>query len=105
METVPIKDVAVAMGVTPLTVRRWCDLGMIESSKTLGGVRRIPASELDRLLSGGVPAEPPKVVAAPVVKKVRKPTRVVSGPKADKNGSVMAGWYMKPSDNEEEGDD
>jgi putative resolvase len=42
--------VARALGVDPKTVARWCDDGKVRCIKTPGGHRRIPASEVRRLV-------------------------------------------------------
>jgi putative resolvase len=46
-----VGKVARALGVDPKTVDRWCDAGKIRYIKTPGGHRRIPASELRRLVA------------------------------------------------------
>jgi excisionase family DNA binding protein len=42
--------VARALGVDPKTVARWCDAGKVRCIRTPGGHRRIPASEVRRLV-------------------------------------------------------
>jgi|AACY02.12.fsa_nt_gi DNA binding domain, excisionase family len=42
--------VAKALGVSPETIRRWCERGRIRSYKTPGGHTRIPQNEFVRLL-------------------------------------------------------
>ncbi len=45
-----IKEVAELLGVHPKTVQRWAREGKIRVVYTVGGRRRIPESELKRLL-------------------------------------------------------
>lgn len=42
--------VASFLGVSPRTIRRWLVLGQIDCFTTPGGERRIPVSEIERLL-------------------------------------------------------
>jgi len=44
-------EVARILNVHPLTVTRWCREGKIKTITTLGGYYRIPASEVERLLT------------------------------------------------------
>lgn len=46
-------EAAKALGVSALTVWRWCKKGKIKAWRTPGGHYRIPREELDRLLAGG----------------------------------------------------
>jgi excisionase family DNA binding protein len=39
-------DAAAALGMSESTIKRWCDLGLLEAVRTEGGHRRIPASAL-----------------------------------------------------------
>jgi len=39
------------LGVTPVTIQRWADLGVIAVERTAGGHRRIPLAEVTRLLA------------------------------------------------------
>lgn len=48
---VSVGEVAKALRVSPKTVSRWCDAGKIAYARTLGGHRRIPIRELERLLA------------------------------------------------------
>jgi excisionase family DNA binding protein len=51
-------EVAAFYRVDPSTVRRWADKGLIPAIKTPGGGKyRFPKSEIDQLLSIGMPAE------------------------------------------------
>ena len=45
------RDVAARFGVAPQTVTRWANEGILPSVRTLGGQRRYPAAEVERLLS------------------------------------------------------
>lgn len=45
----PIGDVARLLGVSVETVRRWDRSGQIKSTRTPGGQRRFPVSEVNRL--------------------------------------------------------
>lgn len=42
-------EAAAQLGVSPKTVTRWCREGRIAHTRTLGGHRRIPQSEIDRI--------------------------------------------------------
>lgn len=42
-------DVYRALHIAPATLRRWADIGAIESTRTPGGHRRYTRAELDRL--------------------------------------------------------
>lgn len=45
------RDVAVRFGVAPQTITRWANEGIIPYVRTLGGQRRYPAHEVERLVS------------------------------------------------------
>lgn len=45
------------LGVSPATIQRWVDIGHIYAVRTPGGHRRIPISEIRRLLAEGQPAQ------------------------------------------------
>ncbi len=47
--TVPIRQAALRLGVHENTVRNWVDRDIIASHRLPSGVRRIPASEIERL--------------------------------------------------------
>ncbi len=57
------RDVAMRFGVAPQTITRWANEGIIPCVRTLGGQRRYPAYEVERLLSAvwehGVPGTGP----------------------------------------------
>lgn len=45
-------EVARLLGVTPLTVWRWCKSGKMKAIRTAGGQYRIPAEEVKKFLEG-----------------------------------------------------
>jgi len=45
-----IKEALEILGVHPKTLRRWAREGKIKVVRTVGGIRRIPESEIRRLL-------------------------------------------------------
>lgn len=49
-----IDEVATALGIAQVTVRKWVRQGRIASIK-LSRARRIPATELERLVQEGLP--------------------------------------------------
>jgi len=55
--------VAVKFGVAPQTITRWANEGIIPYVRTLGGQRRYPAYEVERLVSAvwkhGIPGTGP----------------------------------------------
>lgn len=58
-------SVATRFGVAPHTVTRWANEGILPYVLTLGGQRRYPAAEVERLLSiawerGLTPGRPPR---------------------------------------------
>jgi excisionase family DNA binding protein len=57
------REVAVRFGVTPQTISRWASQGIIPYVRTLGGQRRYPAYEIERLMSAawehGLPGSTP----------------------------------------------
>ena len=46
-----VGEAARRLGVTPVTVQRWVDAGNMSALRTIGGHRRIPATEVRRLLA------------------------------------------------------
>ena len=58
-ETYRIGEAAEILGVRVETVRRWERDGKIAASRTPGGQRRIPASEVARLLTERRTSQPP----------------------------------------------
>jgi putative resolvase len=48
-ELFQVSVVAKLLGVSPSTIRNWDREGKIESIRTLGGHRRFPMSEIERL--------------------------------------------------------
>jgi excisionase family DNA binding protein len=49
-DLLPIGEAARRLGVSVETIRRWDRAGKITSTRTVGGQRRFPASEVERLL-------------------------------------------------------
>jgi excisionase family DNA binding protein len=45
------REVAARFGVAPQTITRWANEGILPSVRTLGGQRRYPADEVERLVS------------------------------------------------------
>jgi hypothetical protein len=60
------RDVAVRFGVAPQTITRWANEGIIPYVRTLGGQRRYPAYEVERLVSAvwqhGLPGTSPSFI-------------------------------------------
>ena len=54
--TVTMHDAAVALGVSPSTIRRWADAGRLTAVRTSGGHRRFLVDEVRRLSSESRPA-------------------------------------------------
>ena len=50
-------EVAEALGISPKTVARWANEGKLPHLTTLGGHRRFPRAEIERLAQSG---EPPR---------------------------------------------
>lgn len=57
------REVAIRFGVAPQTITRWANEGIIPYVRTLGGQRRYPAYEVERLVSAvwqhGLPGTTP----------------------------------------------
>ena len=51
------------LGVSPATIQRWVDAGTISAVRTIGGHRRIPASEIRRILAEARPTHLPEPIA------------------------------------------
>jgi len=47
----PLKEAARILGVHPMTIKRWEAKGKIKCIKTIGNTRRVPESEIKRILS------------------------------------------------------
>lgn len=92
-----------ALGVSVSTVRRWIDEGRLEASRTSGGHRRVPESELRRLGRSLTPA--------PRLKRSRLPEQPLPGLAAllAEHGEALAraaarltyegravGWFARP---------
>jgi molybdopterin-binding protein len=50
------------LGVSPDTVRRWCDEGRLKATRSSGGHRHVAGRELARYLAGQTPAFEPESV-------------------------------------------
>lgn len=57
-EWLTMAQAADRLGISPPTLRRWTDQGRINARRTLGGHRRIPASELPSIVPREVPPRP-----------------------------------------------
>ena len=69
------KQVARALGVSEASIKRWCDKGIFETTKTIGGHRRVTASSvLSYLRSTGKTPALPQILGLPAL-----PTRRDSG--------------------------
>lgn len=62
MTTFRPAQVAELLGVSPDTIRRWCDEGRLQTDKTAGGHRQIDGRDLARYLSEQDPAYEPDSV-------------------------------------------
>lgn len=51
LASVSVGEVAREVGVTPTTIRNWIEKGYIRAFRMPSGVRRIPVSEFQRLVS------------------------------------------------------
>ena len=58
-------DVATRFGVSPQTITRWANEGLITSVRTLGGQRRYPVQEVERLLGTLFRGSPGRAGAQP----------------------------------------
>ncbi len=60
MEHLSPRQVALAIGVSEASLKRWCDKGVIEATRTVGGHRRLPLHAVLRFLqeSGRAPIRP-----------------------------------------------
>ncbi|OYW17913.1 MAG: hypothetical protein B7Z55_11620, partial [Planctomycetales bacterium 12-60-4] len=60
------KQVAVAIGVSESSLKRWCDRGILPTVRTAGGHRRIPTSGVLKFLQqSGHPLVQPEVLGLP----------------------------------------
>jgi len=55
-QTVSAGEAARRLGVTPITIQRWVDRGILNAERTAGGHRRIYVTELRRLIAESRPA-------------------------------------------------
>jgi len=51
---ISVSKAAEIIGVNPQTIRHWTNDGIIKCFKTPGGHRRIPTSEIDRIIEEGM---------------------------------------------------
>ncbi len=66
METISPKQAAKAIGVSESSLKRWCDAGCIETSRTAGGHRRLSVPSLIKFLkSRGYPLARPELLCLP----------------------------------------
>lgn len=55
---VTVSALARVLRVSDRQVRRWCESGLVQATRTPGGHYRIPRSELERLRTPVAPAHP-----------------------------------------------
>lgn len=51
---ITVAEAAEVFGVSELTIVRWSKVGKLRTERTIGGHRRIPTSEVERILSHGI---------------------------------------------------
>jgi excisionase family DNA binding protein len=69
------KQVAVAIGVSDASLKRWCDKGLIEAMRTPGGHRKLPlANVIQFIRSTGHPLARPEVLGLPAATRRTAPT-------------------------------
>ncbi len=61
--TISAGEAARRLGVSPITIQRWVDNGLLNAERTPGGHRRIYVTELRRLMSANRPERPTGPVA------------------------------------------
>jgi len=61
--TVSAGEAARRLGVTPITIQRWVDSGVLNAERTPGGHRRIYVTELRRIIAAGRPREVSELLA------------------------------------------
>ncbi len=60
------RQVAVAIGVSEASLKRWCDKGLVEATRTVGGHRRLPIAGVLRFLQDrGQPLVKPEILGLP----------------------------------------
>lgn len=64
MSSYPTSQVAELLGVSPDTVRRWCDDGRLRTTRSAGGHRAVDGADLARYLSEQEGAYEPESVKA-----------------------------------------
>ena len=100
--TVSLSEAAQALAVSPATLRRWGDTGRIAVTRTAGGHRRFPVSEIRRLRASRAgpasasvrPAAPP-AHAIPTLSDVlgRRCADVRAGAARALYGERLTGWF------------
>ncbi len=66
MEHLSPRQVALAIGVSEASLKRWCDKGVIESTRTVGGHRRLPMHAVVGFLQkSGRPLVRPEILGLP----------------------------------------
>ncbi len=63
MPLLPVRDAARELGVTYSTLKRWIHRGVVRTVQTDGGHHRVPAEEVERLLSARGPMPAPRASA------------------------------------------
>jgi molybdopterin-binding protein len=89
-ESYRIGEAAAALGVRVETLRRWERGGLLRTTRTAGGQRRVPAEELARLLAERTERSPvtaqstrnrfPGIVVAVTKDRVAATVEIVAGP-------------------------
>ncbi len=72
------KQVALALGVSESSVKRWCDSGRLRSGRTAGGHRKLPLSSVVQLIrETGQELADPSALGMVAVSARRRPDQVV----------------------------
>lgn len=60
------RQVALVLGISEASLKRWCDRGILPASRTVGGHRRVPMhGVIEFVRSHGVPLARPEVIGLP----------------------------------------
>ncbi|MCB0309511.1 MAG: helix-turn-helix domain-containing protein [Bdellovibrionales bacterium] len=60
------KQVAMAIGVSEASIKRWCDQGLLRATRTMGGHRRLSRADVIQFLKfDGIPLVQPSVLGLP----------------------------------------
>lgn len=71
------KQVALALGVSESSVKRWCDTGRLRAGRTVGGHRKLPLSSVVEMVrQTGQQIADPSALGMVAVSARRKPARV-----------------------------